>query len=189
MRRLLPFIFFAFSLSNCYPQLLNNSLFRIYRAEFIHGAVTQLRFDNDSTYQMSIAEIHCSLCDHEMLDSLISSQGIWLQQYDTIYLQSQDREIIKMLFINDSLLKPLSPFGFNMEHLNDSTRNRIIERFNALPGEEFHLIYDTYPNGVARFIFDKFRMMRSEYEIELKSNGSVKAVRYYFEGKQSKRIR
>ena len=189
MKRSLLVIFFAFSLNNCYPQLINNSLFRIYRAEFIHGTVTHLRIDKDSTYQMSIAEIHCSLCDHEMLDSLINSQGIWSQQDDTIFLQSQDRELIKMLIINDSLLQPLLPIGFNREHYNDSIRNRVIERFIGFPGEEFHLIYDTYPNGVARFIFDKFRMMRSEYEIELKSNGSVKAVRYYFDGRQSKRVR
>jgi hypothetical protein len=55
--------------------------------------------------------------------------------------------------------------------------------------QDFHLIYDTYPNGVARLIIDKFRMMRSEYEFEFNANGSLESVRYYYDKKQTKRIR
>ena len=193
MRRLILALFFIFNICNCYPQILNNSLFRIYRAEFIQGAVTQLRLDKDSVYLMSIAEIHCSLCDHEMLANLINSKGIWSQLEDTIYLQSPQRSSIKLLIKNDSLLKPLFPIGINLGQLNDSTRNRVLKLYYNNPQdlypEDFHLIYDTYPNGVARFIFDKYRSRRNEYEIGLEPNGSIKNVKYFWDGKQSTRIR
>ena len=55
--------------------------------------------------------------------------------------------------------------------------------------QDFHLIYDTYPNGVARFIIDKYRMMRSEYEIEFRTNGTLEKLRYYWDKKPTKRIR
>ena len=57
-------------------QLLENSLFKIYRAEFILDTVTQLRFDSDSTYKMEIIEIHCSLCDHNELRNSIKETDI-----------------------------------------------------------------------------------------------------------------
>jgi len=54
---------------------------------------------------------------------------------------------------------------------------------------DFHLIYDTYPNGIARVIVDRYRMRRNEYEIEFDSNGSIKELRYFWDKKQRKNIK
>ncbi|HOM41388.1 MAG TPA: hypothetical protein PK064_10785, partial [Bacteroidales bacterium] len=189
MRRLLLIVFLLFSLCNCYSQLLDNSSFRIYRAEFILGTVTHLRLDKDSSYIMSIAEIHCSLCDHGMLENLINSKGTWAQVNDTLYLESPNLSAFKLLIKNDSVLKPLLPIGIDLKQINDTTRKIVLERYSNNSQEDFHLIYDTYPNGVARFIIDRYRARRDEYEIELQQNGSIKEVKYYWDNKQRTRIK
>ena len=55
--------------------------------------------------------------------------------------------------------------------------------------EDFHLIYDTYPNGVARLIIDRYRTRNDEYEIEFQQNGTLNEVKYYRNKRQRKIIK
>lgn len=183
---LITFILVFINIS--FSQILDNYLFKIYRAEFIDGAVTHLRIDKNQTYEISIAEFHCSLCDFEELKNLIESKGTWIQENDTIKLSS-DKKTIKLRFVNDSLLKPIYPIAYRYDLKSDSINTLITENMLNNNMEDFHLIYDTYPNGVAKQIIDKYRMRRGEYEIELKSNGTIKKVNYYWDNKKKKRTR
>jgi hypothetical protein len=72
---------------------------------------------------------------------------------------------------------------------DDSIIDKIIDNTQKNGLQNFHLIYDTYPNGVARIIIDKYRAKMDEYEIELKYDGSVRRVDYFWNAKKSKRIR
>jgi len=51
------------------------------------------------------------------------------------------------------------------------------------------LVYDTYPDGVAKLIIDKYRFRKEEYEIELKPNATIEHVRYYWDGKKKKKMK
>jgi len=168
---------------------LDNSLFRIYRAPFIHGAVTHLRFDTNGEYEMSISEIHCSLCDRQELVEMINSKGTWQQYSDTITLKSDENKLIKMIIVTDSLIKPYFPIGYDLSEKHDSIKAKIINNTQKNGLQDFHIIYDTYPNGVARFVIDRYRARKSEYEIELKSDGTIRKVDYYWGDKKSKRIK
>ncbi|MBP6978604.1 MAG: hypothetical protein KBB71_09845 [Lentimicrobiaceae bacterium] len=189
MRLILPIIFFLTLINSSYSQILDNSLFRIYRASFIHGTVTHLNINIDSSYEMTIAEFHCSLCDYEELRNMINSKGIWTQSNDTIYLKSENRKKICLRIINDSLLRPILPIGYDFDSKPDSIKVKFIEDMQHNEFQDFHLIYDTYPNGVARLIIDRYRMKRNEYEMEFNSNGTLKKLDYYWDDKKSKRIR
>lgn len=182
---LLPFVYFAPGRS----QILDNSMFRIYRAPFVLGCVTHLRFDKDSTYQIAITEIHCSLCDHEELRNSINSTGTWKQGNDTIFLKSNKDETIVLKVLTDSLLRPVFPMGIKLDLLSDSIKTKLANGRLINNGDEFYLIYDTYPNGVARTIIDKYRSRRNEYEIEIDANGTLKNLNYYWDEKRRKRLR
>jgi hypothetical protein len=109
MKRLI-FLFLLVNLTSLsFGQILKNSMFRIYRAPFVHSAVTHLRFDLNGDYEMSISEIHCSLCDRQELADMINSKGTWQQNSDTIILKSNKEDIIKLIVVTDSLLKPYFP--------------------------------------------------------------------------------
>jgi hypothetical protein len=166
-------------------QLLENSLFRIYRAEFILGTVTQLRFDNDSTYKMEIIEIHCSLCDHNELRNSINKAGKWIQDKDTIILDNNK----KLIVLQDNIIHPLFPIGLDTVEILNEKQESIIHRMINNNLNDFHLIYDTYPNGVARLIVDRYRMRKDEYEIEFKPNGTIGELRYYWDNKQRKKMK
>jgi hypothetical protein len=181
-------IFTLIFINVSFSQILDNSLFKIYRAEFVDGAVTHLRIDKNHTYEMSIAEFHCSLCDFEELKNIIESKGTWIQENDTLKLSS-DKKIINLRFIDDSLLKPIYPIAYKYELTSDSIKALLKKDMLKNDAQDFHLIYDTYPNGVAKLIIDKYRMIRGEYEIELKSDGTLKKVDYYWDNKKKKRIR
>jgi len=166
-------------------QLLENSLFRIYRAEFILGTVTQLRFDNDSTYKMEIIEIHCSLCDHNELRKSINKTGKWTQDKDTIILDNNK----KLLVLQDTIIHPLFLIGSDTDKILNEKQEKIVHRMIDNNLNDFHLIYDTYPNGIARLIIDKYRMRKNEYEIEFNPNGTIRDLRYYWGNKQRKRMK
>lgn len=189
MKQIFVLLIFLINPFNCYPQLLDNALFRIYRGEFILGTVTHLRFDKNYQYSMTISEIGCSLCDHKELSDLIESKGTWIQIKDTILLSSETGKIARFEIINDSLIRPSFPIGYELESRQDTMFKTLIKNIQLSHMQDFHLIYDTYPNGVARFIIDKYRMMRSEYELEFRANGTLERVRYYYDKKQTKRIR
>ncbi len=138
---------------------------------------------------MTISEINCSLCDHKELSDLIESKGTWIQRNDTILLHSETGRIIRLEIINDSLLKPGSPIGYEPDSNKDTLLAKIVDNIQMSHMQDFHLIYDTYPNGVARFIVDRYRMRRAEYEMEFRPNGTLESLRYYWDGKQTKRIR
>lgn len=166
-------------------QLLENSLFRIYRAEFILGTVSQIRFNADNSYELKIVEIHCSLCDHKELNKLIESKGHWEQRNDTIYLDKNR----KLLTIGSNILKPLFVIGISSE-IDSNPQFKQRER-SIIESEinQFHLIYDTYPNGVAKLVVDRYRFSTEEYEVELEPNGKVKSIKRFHNGKQRKRIK
>lgn len=189
MKLIVSFVFYLTLINPSYSQILDNSLFRIYRASFIHGAVTHLNLNKDSSYEMTITEFHCSLCDYDELENLIDSKGIWTQSNDTVYLKSEKVKGICLRIINDSLLRPIVPIGFDFDSKPDSMKVKIIEDMQHNAFQDFHLIYDTYPNGVARLIIDRYRMRRNEYEMEFNSNGSLRKLDYYWDDKKSKRIR
>ncbi len=189
MKRYIFFILTFTLINSAFGQILDNSLFRIYRAPFIHGAVTHLRFDSNGEYEMSISEIHCSLCDMQELLNMINSKGTWQQYSDTITLTSNQNKVIKMIIVTDSLIKPYFPLGYDISEKHDSIRAKIIDNNQKNGLQDFHLIYDTYPNGVARFIIDRYRARMSEYEIEIKPDGTIKKVDYYWDDKKSNRIR
>jgi hypothetical protein len=189
MKQIMIILIFSINTSNCYPQLLDNAFFRIYRAEFILGTVTHLRLDKNNLYSMTISEISCSLCDHQELSDLIESKGTWLQNKDTIHLRSDTGKTISFGIINDSLLRPSYPIGYGFDTRKDTAFTKIVKNIQLSHMQDFHLIYDTYPNGVARFIIDKYRMIRSEYEIEFRANGTLEKLRYYWDKKPTKRIR
>ncbi|MDZ7741662.1 MAG: hypothetical protein U5Q03_07910 [Bacteroidota bacterium] len=165
-------------------QLLENSLFRIYRAEFILGTVTQLRFDKDSSYSMEIIEIHCSLCDHDKLRNSINKTGKWVQKKDTIILDNN-----KKLRVIQDTIRPLFLIGSDTDNILNEKQEIITQRMIDNNLNDFHLIYDTYPNGVARIIVDRYRMRKDEYEIEFKPSGTIRDLRYYWDNKQRKRIK
>jgi len=189
MKQMIIILIFLINPFNCYPQLLDNALFRIYRAEFILGTVTHLRLDKNNLYSMTISEIDCSLCDHKELSDLIESKGTWIQNKDTILLRSETGKITRFEIINDSLLRPSYPIGYELDSRKDTMFTKIVKNIQLSHMQDFHLIYDTYPNGVARFIIDKYRLMRAEYEIEFRENGTLERLRYYWDNKQTKRIR
>jgi hypothetical protein len=189
MKQVIIILIFLMNSFNCYPQLLDNALFRIYRAESILGTVTHLRLDKNNLYSMTISEIDCSLCDHKELSNLIESKGTWNQNKDSIILQSETGKITSLEIINDSLLRPTYAIGYELDSKKDTTSSKIVKNILLSHMQDFHLIYDTYPNGVARFMIDKYRMMRAEYEIELRADGTLEKIRYYWDNKQTKRIR
>ncbi len=189
MKLLFTITFSLTFINMSFSQILDNSLFRIYRAEFVEGAVTHLRIDKNHTYEMSIAEFHCSLCDFGELKNRIESKGNWIQKNDTIELKSSDKRITGLKISKNSLLKPIYPIAHREELKSDSIKALIKENMQQNDVEDFHLIYDTYSNGVARLIVDKYRMRKNEYEMEFKSNGTLKKVDYYWDNKKRKRIR
>ena len=139
---------------------------------------------------MAISEIDCSLCDHKELSELIESEGNWIQSRDTVILKAFNGKTIRLKIINDSLLRPNYPIGYEQKSENDSILrilNISIEQLSHL--QDFHLIYDTYTNGVARFIIDKYRGRRAGYEMELRSDGTIEKFRYFWDDKQRKKIR
>ena len=190
MKQILLAISSLVLLNQSYSQILDNAMFRIYRASFIDGALTHLRIDRDNTYEMKIMEFHCSLCDFEELSEFINSKGIWVQSNDTIYLKSEYRKTISLCIINDSLLKPTFPINYKYyDTIHDSIKNKMMNSMKQTDIEDFYLIYDTYPNGVAKLIVDKYRMRRNEYVIEITPNGMIKRVDYYWDDKKRKKIR
>src|SRR5690554_3204123 len=181
------FLFFALGTisHDLHAQLLENSLFKIYRSEFIAGTVTQFRLNSDSTYYIKVIEIHCSLCDQKQLTKMIHSKGKWIQRNDTILIESGK----KLLIINDSLIRPLFLMGINLDSVPSDKAYKYREHIIKGKTQDFHLVYDTYPDGVAKLIEDKHRMRRDEYEIELKPNGTINSVKYYWDNKRKKRIK
>lgn len=187
--RRLNFILFvmtliSFSIS-MNAQLLQNSPFKIYRAECILGTVTQLRFNSDSTYEMNIIEIDCSLCNHKELESAIDKTGKWTQTKDTILLDNKK----KLLVLGDTLIRPLYAIGMKTDTTLTEKQEKFIKAIIGSRFSDFHLIYDTYPNGIAKRIVDKHRMKRNEYEIEFESNGSIKELKYYLDNKQRNKLK
>ena len=189
MKRLFLLLFLELSLAlaafNLKAQILDNSMFRIYRAEFIMGTVTQLRLNSDNSYEFKIIEIDCSLCDHDELRNSINSSGNWMQNNDTLYLD-QNR---KLLIVEDSKIRPLFFFILTSDSISQEKHNTLNQRTIDSHLNDFNLVYDTYPDGVAKLIIDKYRFRKEEYEIELKPNASVKNLRYYWDGKQRKRMK
>jgi len=127
MKRLIIFILTINLINSSFGQILDNSLFRIYRAPFIHSAVTHLRFDSNGKYEMSISEIDCSLCDRQELVDMINSKGTWQQNGDTITLKSNENKLIKMIVVTDSLIKPYLPIGYDLSDKVDSIIVKIID--------------------------------------------------------------
>lgn len=182
-------IFLIFTLStiihDLHAQLLENSLFKIYRAEFIVGTVTQFRLNSDSTYHIKVTEIHCSLCNHRELTKMINSKGKWIQRNDTLFIKSGK----KLLLINDSLIRPLFAMGVNLDSISDDKATNYKENIIKGNMQDFHLVYDTYPDGVAKLIEDRHRLRRDEYKIELSPNGTINSVKYYWDDKRKKRVK
>src|SRR5690554_7690466 len=91
------FLFFALGTisHDLHAQLLENSLFKIYRSEFIAGTVTQFRLNSDSTYHIKAIEIHCSLCDQKQLTKMINSKG--RSEEHTSELQSRPHLVCRLL--------------------------------------------------------------------------------------------
>jgi len=187
--RSLNFILFVVTLTSlsmsAKSQILKNSYFRIYRAELILGSVTQLRFNSDSTYEMNIIEIDCSLCDHNELVNAIDKTGKWTQTKDTILLDSKK----KLLVLGDTIIRPLYSIGTSTDSIMTEKHGKIINPAIGSKFSDFHLVYDTYPNGIAKRIVDKYKMRRNEYEIEFESNGSIKELKYYWDNKQRKKLK
>jgi len=138
-------------------QILKNSHFRIYRAEFVLGTVTQLRFNSDSTYRMNIIQINCSLCDHNELNNAINTTGEWAQTKDTIFLDGKK----KLLVLDDKLIRPLYAIGINTDTILTEMQEKNIDKIIGGGFNDFHLVYDTYSNGIVRQIRDKYRMSRN----------------------------
>jgi hypothetical protein len=189
MKRLILILLILNLINTAFGQILDNSSFRIYRAPFINSAVTHLRFDSNGNYELSISEINCSLCDRQELADMINSKGTWQQNGNTIILKSDKNKLIWLFVESDSLLKPYFPIGFDLSEKDDSTIAKIIDNTQNNGFQDFHLIYDTYPNGVARFIIDRYRARMGEYEIEIKPDGTISKIDYYWNGKKSNRIR
>lgn len=189
MKRFLLLLFLESTLAlatiNLKAQILDNSMFRIYRAQFIMGTVTQLRLNSDKSYEIKIIEIGCSLCDHDELRKSINSSGSWMQNEDTLYLD-QNR---KLLIVEDSKIRPLFLFFLNTDSISEEKYIRLNQRTIDSHLNDFNLVYDTYPDGVAKLIVDKYHFRKEEYEIELKSNASIKDFRYYWDGKQRRRMK
>jgi hypothetical protein len=187
--RILNFILFVMTLTSfsisVKSQILKNSDFRIYRAEFILGTVTQLRLNPDSTYEMNIIEINCSLCDHNELYNSINATGKWTQTNDTISLDSKK----KLLVLYDKIIRPLYGIGVNTDTILTEKTQKNIDRIIASGLNDFHLVYDTYPNGIVRQVLDKYRMRMSEYDIEFDDNGLVKDVKYYWDKRRRKKLK
>jgi len=187
--RSLNFILFVVTLTSlsmsAKSQILKNSHFRIYRAELILGAVTQLRFNSDSTYNMYIVEFDCSLCDHNELVNAIDKTGKWTQTKDTILLDNKK----KLLVLGDTIIRPLYAIGTSTDSIMTEKHGKRINPAIGSKFSDFHLIYDTYPNGIARQIVDKYRLRSEEYEIEFEPNGSVKQLKYYLNGKQRNKLK
>jgi len=187
--RSLNFILFVVTLTSlsmsAKSQILKNSYFRIYRAELILGAVTQLRFNSDSTYNMYIIEFDCSLCDHNELVNAIDKTGKWTQTKDTILLDNKK----KLLVLGDTIIRPLYAIGTSTDSIMTEKHGKIINPAIGSKFSDFHLIYDTYPNGIARQIVDKYRLRSEEYKIEFEPNGSVKELKYYLNGKQRNKLK
>lgn len=111
---------------------------------------------------MSIYEIHCSLCDRQKLVDMINSKGTWRQYSDTITLQSKQNKLFEIIIVTDSLIKPCFPIGYDISEKHDSIKAKIIDNTQKNGLQDFHLIYDTYPNGVAKFIIDRYITRISE---------------------------
>ncbi len=94
-----------------------------------------------------------------------------------------------MLLIGDSVIRPLNVIGLNIDSIPKD--KAITYQKNIIEGnmQDFYLVYDTYPDGVAKLIKDRHRMRKDEYEIELNSTGTIKSVQYYWDNKRRKRIK
>lgn len=147
--------------------------------------VTQLRFDPDSTYDLKLLRITCSLCDHDELRNSLNMKGTWTQKNDTIFLEQG----IRLTILNDSALHPIDVIGLKLDSLPTERREAFERRFIASDLNDFNLIYDTYPNGVARLIKDRFRYQMGEYELELDENGLIEELRYYWNDKRKRKLK
>jgi antitoxin component YwqK of YwqJK toxin-antitoxin module len=164
---------------------LKDASFRIYRG-WINGTVTHFRLNRDSSYVIQISEIQCSLCDFDVLNKTINSQGTWSAKNDTIICQS-DHKKIKFVAFGDSIIRPLFIFGMSIDSIPKEKKEIYKNSLSNSDLNDFHLIYDTYPNGVAKMIADKYRMRVDESVIYFKPDGSIKSIDNYRNSKHTKK--
>jgi hypothetical protein len=112
-------------------------------------------------------------------------KGKWTQENDTIYLEQG----IRLSIMNDSVLHPIDVIGLKLDSLPNERREAFEQRYIASKLNDFHLISDTYPNGVARLIKDRYRYQMGEYELELNENGMIEELRYYWNDKRKRKLK
>lgn len=171
-------------------QFLRDSAFKIYRGSAVGISVVQINFNNDQTYKIYITEFHCSLCNHDELRQAINSGGQWTQAGDSIYITDEDGYKNAFLVLDENTIRPLFLIGYKQfsEVRRTEIQKKIVENPNR-KSNDFHLVYDTYPNGMVKKIVDKYRFSLEEYVIEFKNSGSIKSLEYFWNEKPSKRLR
>ena len=171
-------------------QFLGDSAFKIYRGSAVGMSVVQINFNNDCTYKMYISEYHCSLCYSDELRQVINSNGKWSQVADSIHLTDEDGYKSTFLILNENTIRPLFLIGYKgfSEERRMAINKNIIESSNK-ETFGFHLVYDTYPDGMVKKIIDKYRYLLSEYVIDFHKDGRIKSLEYFWNGKRSKRLR
>ena len=167
-----------------HAQLLNDSKFQIYRSN-INTSVTQLRLNHDTSFELKVIKVLCSLCDSNRIRKSIDRTGHWEERADTIFLQPNLR-----LFVRDErTLELLDYLGPGIDTLSVSESEWITNGFIQSKEGNFRLTYDTYPNGVAKLVIDKYRFKKDEYEIEFSQDGEIQDVRIYRNRRQRRRIK
>ncbi len=171
-------------------QFLGDSAFKIYRGSAVGISVVQINFNNDYTYKMYISEYHCSLCDPDELRQAIDSNGQWTQVSDSLHLIDEDGYKNTFLILDENTIRPLLLIGY--KGISKERKTEIHKRITESPNREiddFHLVYDTYPNGMVKKVVDKYRYLLPEYVIDFHKDGRIKSLEYFWNGKRSKKLR
>jgi hypothetical protein len=141
------------------------------------GANVNLTLRNDSTYDIKVTQIFCSLCDASELRKNINQEGTWLLSGDTISLAPADTVAMwNFLRLDNRKLQPL--FSINRETYqikNDSLRNRILAHLISSDLFTFDLFYETYDNGVVKTMVYEGR--NRKFEITVSESGHIRSIK------------
>jgi hypothetical protein len=96
----------------------------------------------------------------------------------------------KIIILNDSTLRP--QFLLDQQLFSGAPDSLTVSQPERVENNElndFHLIYDTFQNGIAKKIIDRYRYRRIEYIVEMDSNGSIRSIHKYKDGKLKKKVK
>lgn len=153
------------------------------------GATVNLLLRGDSTYDIRVTQIFCSLCDPNELINNINQKGNWSLLGDTIRLAPTDTIATwDFLRLDKKQLQPLfSVDRVTYEIKNDSLRNRILTNMIDSDLFTFDLFYETHSNGIVKTLIYE-RTNHKQFEISVSESGQIETIKK-IKGKRVKELK